>query len=137
MLPGVFACAASGGVSIGSASPRYRRAARQADPGRRTFVLRSGGITDPLGNRPASEAEVGSFLSQGQHTAKEAHANTSRPHKGPLGARTPLTFGSPRAMHDRELARLITSIHTDSRGTDRWPRMYAGLALRLGEAGET
>lgn len=40
---------------------------------------------------------------------------------------------SPRETHNRELVKLITEIHAESRGTYRWPRVHAGLVLGLGE----
>lgn len=41
---------------------------------------------------------------------------------------------SPRALRDKELAKLIAAIHAESRGTYGWPRVHAELVLGLGES---
>ncbi|HTU29560.1 MAG TPA: IS3 family transposase [Solirubrobacteraceae bacterium] len=40
---------------------------------------------------------------------------------------------SPREMRSKELAKLISRIYEESRGTYGWPRVHAELALGLGE----
>jgi putative transposase len=40
---------------------------------------------------------------------------------------------SPRAVRNKELAKLIARIHEESRGTYGWPRVHAELVLGLGE----
>nr|WP_264081685.1 IS3 family transposase [Gandjariella thermophila] len=41
---------------------------------------------------------------------------------------------SPRALRNKELTKVITKIHEESRGTYGWPRVHAELVLGLGEA---
>lgn len=40
---------------------------------------------------------------------------------------------SPRATRNRELTKIITRVHEESRGSYGWPRVYAELRLGLGE----
>jgi putative transposase len=40
---------------------------------------------------------------------------------------------SPREQRNKELLKLITEIHAESRGTYGWPRVHAELVLGLGE----
>ena len=40
---------------------------------------------------------------------------------------------SPRQTRNRELEKLITQIHAESRGTYGWPRVHAELVLGMGE----
>jgi putative transposase len=40
---------------------------------------------------------------------------------------------SPRETRNRELEKMITAIHRESRGTYGWPRVHAELVLGLGE----
>jgi putative transposase len=40
---------------------------------------------------------------------------------------------SPRELRNTELAKMITEIHAESRGTYGWPRVHAELTLGLGE----
>lgn len=41
--------------------------------------------------------------------------------------------GAAAGMRNRELMKLITDIHLESRGTYGWPRVHAELVLGLGE----